>query len=47
MRHHLKTARHDRRVRLLEQAATVRQPRPTARDHHSTALLTAGLRPLG
>ena len=47
MRHHQKIARRDRRVRLLEQAATVRRPRPTARDHYATALLTEGLRPLG
>ena len=47
MRQHLTTARHDRRVRLLEQATTVRRPRPTARDHYSTASLTAGLRPPG
>jgi hypothetical protein len=47
MRHHLNTARRDRRVRQLEQAATVRRPRPTARDRYAAATLTEGLRPLG
>lgn len=45
MRQQLHLTRLDRRARRLEQAATTRQrPRPSARDHYSTAALVAGLR---
>ena len=44
MRQHLRTARLDRRRRRFEQAATVRSPRPTARDNYATATLVTGLR---
>jgi hypothetical protein len=44
MRQHLNRTRLERRTRRLEQAVTVRAPRPTARDHYATAALTVGVR---